>query len=148
MKYKLKLLLKFIIIVILTSSYFGCPLTNVFSLKPKRVYGKEAKEIIYNRISSFFIKDITDGNINALIGDFLMPILAGIEDKSIYRRRDIENCSTRIILTAIAIDWPSILSNRTLRPNQPLNPSDPNSRYIPPLLCDIEKMDGKLIDID
>ena len=126
----------------------NCPLTNKFTHKPGRVSGKEAKELIYNRTTSFFIKDITDSNSTALLGDFLMPVLAGVNDKSIYRRRDIESCSTKIILTGIAIDWQSILANRTVKPGQPLQSSDPNSRVFPPLFCQLEDVSGKFIDLD
>lgn len=138
----------FSILLILQLFVLHCPLTNRIVLKPGRVSGREAKEIIYNRISSFFIKDITDSNSTALLGDYLMPTLAGVKDTSIYRRRDIENCSTKIILTGIAIDWPSILANRTVRPGQPLQASDPNSRFIPPLFCQLEEVSQKLVDLD
>ncbi|MDX1957919.1 MAG: TIGR04452 family lipoprotein, partial [Leptospiraceae bacterium] len=94
-----------------------CQLTNEFYLKPSRVRGKEAKEILQNRLASFFVKDITDSNSESLAADFLMPTLAKIQDDGIYKRRDVENCATRIFLIGIAIDQPSIVYNRTKRAN-------------------------------
>ena len=41
-----------------------CPITNKLFIKPANVKGAEAKEIIQNRIASFFVNDIsTSSNI-------------------------------------------------------------------------------------
>ncbi|MDX1958394.1 MAG: hypothetical protein SFU98_07460, partial [Leptospiraceae bacterium] len=65
----------------------------------------------------------------------------------IYKRRDVENCATRIFLIGIAIDQPSIVYNRTKRANQPTRGSDPRSRFVPPLFCSVKKVDST-IDLD
>ena len=43
----------------------NCPLTNKFVLKPSRVKGIEAKEILNNRLSSIFINDLSTGTTRA-----------------------------------------------------------------------------------
>jgi small lipoprotein (TIGR04452 family) len=136
-----------LIINILLCVILQCQITNTFYLKPSRVKGKDAKVILQNRLASFFVKDITDSNIESLKGDFLMPVIAKIEDDGIYRRREIENCATRIFLLGVAIDQPSIIYNRNKRASQPTRGSDPNSRIIPPLFCSIKKVDATF-DLD
>ncbi|MCX7999750.1 MAG: TIGR04452 family lipoprotein, partial [Leptospiraceae bacterium] len=89
--------------------FTNCPILNKVGLqKISRVKGTEAKQILRERLSSFYIKDISDENYEALGYDFLMPVLARINDNGIYRRRDVENCASRIFLAGLAIDEPSI----------------------------------------
>jgi small lipoprotein (TIGR04452 family) len=134
-----------IILVVFTH----CPILNKVGLqKISRVKGTEAKQILRERLSSFYIKDISDGNAEALAGDFLTPTLARIEDDGIYRRRDVENCASKIFLAALAIDEPNISYNRTKKRTDPLKPSDPNSRILPPVLCSIPNLSGEWVDLD
>lgn len=123
----------------------ACPITNKFFLKPSRVKGIEAKEIITNRLSSLFVNDISTNSTASLAADFMITSLAGIQDEKIYSRRDVESCSTKIFLAAIAIDQPNIVANRNKRASDPLLTSDPNSRLFPPLLCQLKAID-ELID--
>lgn len=113
-----------------------------------RVKGDEAKQILKERLSSFFIKDLSDGNGEALIGDFLIPVIARIKDDGIYSRRDVENCASRIFLAGLAIDEPNIRYNRTKPANAPPKASDPNARILPPLLCILKDYKNDLIDLD
>lgn len=124
-----------------------CPITNKLFIKPANVKGAEAKEIIQNRIASFFVNDISTSSNNSLAADFLIPSLAGIQDDKIYSRRDVENCATKIFLAAIAIVQPNIIANRNKKSSDPLRTSNPNSRLAPPMLCQLKAID-KIIDID
>lgn len=129
--------------------FTNCPILNRVGLqKITRVKGSEAKQILRERLSSFYIKDISDENYEALGYDFLMPVLARINDNGIYRRRDVENCATRIFLAGLAIDEPSILYNRNKKTSDPKRPSDPMSRAVPPLLCNIPDVSGEWIDLE
>jgi small lipoprotein (TIGR04452 family) len=130
----LKLLIVTIIIIII---FIGCPITNKFFLKPSRVKGIEAKQILNNRLASFFVKDISDSNGTSIAGDYLMPVIAGISDDSVYSRREIEHCASIILLAGIAIDRPQIATK---------SPSNPNSRYTPPTLCQLKPIND-LIDL-
>jgi small lipoprotein (TIGR04452 family) len=141
-------MLKFFINIFIILFFINCPLTNLFFTKISRVRGTEAKQILKERLASFYIKDISDGNTEALVGDFLMPNLARIEDDGIYSRRDVESCATKIFLAGLAIDEPNITYNRNKKASEPLKPSDPNSRVLPPLLCSLPNYKGKLIDLD
>ncbi|MCB1144403.1 MAG: TIGR04452 family lipoprotein [Leptospiraceae bacterium] len=128
-------------ILIILLGLVNCPLLNKITLKTNRITGTEAKSILRERLASFYIKDISDSNPSALAGDFLLPTLAGIEDAGVYKRRDVENCAQRIYLVGIAIDQPSITANRGKKANEPKLPGDPNARFLPPLLCKIDKVD-------
>lgn len=129
--------------------FTNCPILNKVGIqKISRVKGTEAKQILRERLSSFYIKDISDGNAEALGYDFLMPVFARINDNGIYRRRDVENCASRIFLAGLAIDEPSITYNRTKKASDPKRPSDPMSRAIPPLLCSIPDVSGEWIDFE
>ncbi len=136
-----------ILIIITITIHFACPITNKLFLKPSRVNGIEAKEIITNRLSSLFVNDISTNSTTSLAIDFVIPSLAGIQDEKIYSRREVESCATKIFLTAIAIDQPNITKNRTKRASDPLLTSDPNSRLIPPLICQLKAIDD-IIDLD
>jgi small lipoprotein (TIGR04452 family) len=136
------------ILYILIFNLTHCPLIDPFHIKMGRVSGEEAKLILRERLSSFFIKDISDNNTDAILGDFLMPNLARIEDDGIYSRREVENCATRIFLAGLAIDEPNIRANRSKRVGEALNPSDPNSRFLPPLLCNLRNFKGQWIDLN
>ncbi len=139
--------MKKIILIFTIFNFSFCPLTNKFFLKTNRVKGDEAKIILQERLSSFFVKDISEGNAESLAGDFLMPVLAKLDDTSVFSRRDVENCASRIFLIGIAIDQPNIIYNRTKRASDPIRKSDPNSRFLPPLFCTIQKFDG-LMDLE
>ncbi|HMW03830.1 MAG TPA: TIGR04452 family lipoprotein [Leptospiraceae bacterium] len=136
-----------IYLFLLILTFHACPITNKFVLKPSRVKGTEAKEIIQNRLSSLFVNDISTGSNDSLVADFLIPTIAGINDTSIYSRRDVESCATKIFLGAIAIDQPNIIANRTKRASAPLLQSNPNSRLYPPILCQLKPIDD-WIDLD
>lgn len=142
--------LKDVLLALVTVMLFtNCPILNKVGLqKISRVKGTEAKQILRERLASFYIKDISDENGEALGYDFLMPVLARINDNGIYRRRDVENCASRIFLAGLAIDEPNITYNRTKKASDPKRPSDPMSRAIPPLLCSIPDMSGEWIDLD
>ncbi|HRG74013.1 MAG TPA: TIGR04452 family lipoprotein [Leptospiraceae bacterium] len=142
----MKLIIKLSLISIVTI-FLHCPITNKLFIKPSKVKGGEAKEIIKNRLASFFVNDISTNSNNSLAADFIIPSLAGIQDDKIYSRRDVENCATKIFLAAIAIDLPNITANRNKKSSDPLRTSDPNSRLIPPILCQLNAID-KIIDID
>ncbi len=119
-----------------------CKITNEIYLKPSRIKGDEAKALLQNRLSSIYVNDISTGSNTSLGAAILIPALTGISDDKIYKRRDIENCATKIFLAAIAIDEPQIKANRTKRASDPLRTSDPNSRLIPPLLCQLKEVDA------
>lgn len=138
---------KIFLLIYLILNIIHCPITNKIFLKTSRVKGAEAKEILNNRLSSFFVNDISTGSNDSLAADLLIPILAGIQDDKIYSRRDVESCSTKIFLAAIAIDQPNITANRTKKASDPLRTSDPRSRLYPPLLCQLKPID-KIIDLD
>jgi small lipoprotein (TIGR04452 family) len=132
----------FLLSIIIILNFIHCPILNKFYTKPNRVRGTEAKQILQERLSSFYIKDISDSNQESLAADFLMPTIAKIQDEGIYSRRDVENCASRIFLIGIAIDAPSISYNRTKKASDPIRGSDPQSRTIPPLFCEIKNIDG------
>lgn len=133
--------------IFLILNIIHCPITNKIFLKTSRVTGTEAKEIINNRLSSFFVNDISTRSNDSLAADFMIPILAGIQDDKIYSRRDVENCSTKVFLAAIAIDQPNITANRTKKASDQLRTSDPRSRLYPPMLCQLKAID-KVIDLE
>lgn len=140
---------KFLLSLVTILLFTNCPILNKVGLnKITRVKGTEAKQILQERLSSFYIKDISDNNYEALGYDFLIPVLARINENGLYRRRDVENCASRIFLAALAIDEPSITYNRTKKANEPKRPSDPMSRAVPPLLCSIPDVSGEWIDLE
>jgi small lipoprotein (TIGR04452 family) len=136
-----------LVICLMSLFHTACPITNKFYIKPSRVKGIEAKEIINNRLASIFINDLSTGSNSSLAVDFIIPNIAGIEEEKIYSRRDIENCATKIFLAAIAIDQPNIIANRNKKASDPIKTSDPNSRLYPPLLCKL-KAENEIIDLD
>jgi small lipoprotein (TIGR04452 family) len=138
----LRILVLFYFIIFFTH----CPITNKLYLKANRVTGIEAKLILQNRLSSFFIKDITDSNASSLAGDYLIPTLAGINDSGVYSRRDVESCATKIFLIGLTIDEPNITANRKKKATEQQLGSDPNSRFAPPLLCQLQNIDA-IIDL-
>lgn len=139
--------MKKIILLLIIFHTINCPFTNKFLLKPSRVKGIEAKEILNNRLASLFVNDISTGSNTSLAYDFLIPTLAGIDENKIYKRQEVESCATRIFLAAIAIDQPNIMANRTKKTSDPVKTSDPNSRLFPPLICQLKNVDT-ILDID
>lgn len=133
--------------IIIFLNLLHCPITNKIILNPSRVKGSEAKDIIKNRLSSLYVSDISTSSITSLGYDILIPTLTGIDDNKVYSRRDVENCSTKIFLTSIAIDQPNITANKTKKATDPFTQSDPNSRLYSPFVCQLESKD-KLIDLD
>ncbi len=148
MRIQKKIIKNFIFLAWIILFFINCPILNKVGLqKISRVKGTEAKQILRERLSSFYIKDISDENYEALGYDFLIPVLARINDNGVYRRRDVENCASRIFLAALAIDEPSITYNRKKKASEPKSPSDPQSRAVPPLLCTIPDLSGEWIDL-
>ncbi len=139
--------MKKIILIILCLHFVHCPLTNKFLLKASRVNGKDAKAILENRLASIYVNDISTSSGDSFGAALLIPNLAGIQEDKVYSRRDVESCATKIFLAAIAIDQPQISANRTKRASAPLLKSDPRSRLLPPLLCQLKPIDD-LIDIN
>ena len=79
--------MKKIILLLIIFHTINCPFTNKFLLKPSRVKGIEAKEILNNRLASLFVNDISTGSNTSLAYDFLIPTLAGIDENKIYKRQ-------------------------------------------------------------
>lgn len=125
-----------------------CPIIyKITGPKTSRVTGQEARNILKYRLAALYINDFSTNSADSLNADFLIPQLAGLQDGQIYRRRDVESCATKTFLAAIAIDQPAIIRNRTKKASDPLVPSDPNSRLVPPLLCRLQPVND-LIDLD
>lgn len=140
---------RYSIMIILSFGFFiRCPvLYKIAGPKTSRVTGEEAKDILKYRLASLYINDFSTQSSASLGADFIIPQLTGVQDGQIYRRRDVENCATRVFLAAVAIDQPAITANRTKKASDPVVQSDPNSRIFPPILCQLKPVND-LIDLD
>ncbi len=123
--------MKYILFIVLCVLQFQCPIVNRLNLNPNTIQGTEAKSILENRLSSLYVKDITSGNFTNVGADFMIPILAGINESSYYNRQEVERCTSRIFLLTIAIDQPNITAKKN---------SSLDSRIFPPIFCKLREV--------
>jgi len=110
-----------------------CPAVDKFGLNPSHIKGSEAKVILTERLSSLFFKDLGDGNNDAGGGDLIASNLAGINEGSYYRRRDVEHCATSIYMASLAIHRAKTIYTAK---------APVEARTIPPLLCKLKPVTG------